>query len=111
MTISKHIYLSNRYNTAVRVNDVSVASCSEFLRLNSTQIEATVAESFRAFSPLMVELDQGSFLMRKEATPKTCWLEVVTNITSHRVPIHIISGKLNLESSDVVSSLSVLNCI
>lgn len=107
-TVSKHIYLSNRYNTAVRVNSVFVATCSEFLSINSTQIVTTVAESFRAFSPLTVGLDQQSFLSRKEATPKTCWLEVVTNITSHRVPIHIISGKLELESSDAVSVTTYL---
>jgi hypothetical protein len=98
--ISRVLIFTNRYNMPVTIHSAIPASCSEFIRMNSSLLDHSVVDSFRSFPPLFVEIDISQFRgnNEKEAVfPKTCWLEVLTNVSSQRFPVHFITGQLRVE--------------
>ena len=68
-----------------------------------------VAQSLQHWSPIKVDLQTHKLLRASAADssllPFTCWLELWTNVSSHRIPLHIISGLLDLSVLNAVSQL------
>jgi hypothetical protein len=73
-----------------------------------------VAQSLQPWPPIKVDL-QTHKLLRASTTdssllPFTCWLELWTNVSSHRIPLHIISGLLDLSVLNAVSQFEDSIC-
>jgi hypothetical protein len=98
--ISRSVIFTNGYNTPVAIRSSVAASCSDFIRVNSSLLDSSIAESFHTFLPLFLEIDISQFKGNKAKEvvfPKTCWLEIITNVSSQRFPIHFITGQLKVE--------------
>jgi hypothetical protein len=105
LTVSRMVTLTNRFNLPIQIEGVHVTTCSNFLSMNMMEIAGATADSFKNYPPILLELDILAFrLARYESLPKTCWLEIDSNATLQRIPIHLIAGKLELEAFEAVSN-------
>jgi hypothetical protein len=100
----RSIWFSNRFNLPVEVYSAYLTSCMEFLTVNASLMENSIVESFHSFPPLILTLSRFQFRMKQESLPRTCWIEIASNVTLQRIPIHLISGRLELEAFEAVRS-------
>lgn len=104
--VQREFVFTNYFNAHVSLQNVVVASCTDIFTTSGIS-EMVVVDSFGKWPSVVVEfnehaVEESSHLIT-DFLPKTCWLEVFTNISSHRIPIYIIDGSLDLVFMDAVS--------
>ena len=106
--IPREFVFTNYFNALVSLQNVVVASCNDIFS-SSGVLEEVVVDSFGKWPSVVVNFNETAVVemstMYSDFLPKTCWLEVFTNISSHRIPIYIIDGALELVFMDAVSHI------
>lgn len=111
-TIKRKISFKNLFPIPFKITNVGLTNCIGMFQLrenivgvflNTNESSASVQISLIPTALEAVYNHQRDFL------PKTCWLEVSTNISSQRIPLHIMKGNLIFDFLEGVSSLLLLN--
>ncbi len=96
---------TNYFNSAVVLENLQMTSCGDVFSLEHFELGG-VANSFGQWSPVDIgfqaELVHNLSLVNPDYLPRICWLELLTNISSHRVPLHLMEGVLHLQFMDAV---------
>lgn len=121
--IEREFRLTNYYSSAVMLQSVSVASCFGLLTVHSVSSAMDggvrdnngggddlkcnfVANSLTKWSPvyLRFNLSRAQHLIDADEKfiPKSCWADIETNVSAHRVPLHIVEGSLIVSFVDSV---------
>ena len=104
-----NITLTNFFNTKLGIRSANVVSCgsSNKLYLEVYSYQENAVNSLEQWSPLIMifyrALAQKAVVENVLSLPLTCFLEVVTNISTHKVPLHIIDGSIRLSNINAVS--------
>ncbi len=101
--IVQFIRLRNGYHSSAALNRLGLASCGELMKITYNGKQNVVAHG-ATWPGIRLELFTDP-LKRANALPRTCWLEVMTNISSQRIPLHLVDGKLNVELFEAVGVL------
>jgi hypothetical protein len=99
--IIQFIHLTNGYHTTATLQRIGLASCVEFMKIGYAGKQNIMQHGF-SWPPIRLELVTDS-LKRHNVLPKTCWLEISTNISSQRIPLHLIDGKMDIKLLESVS--------
>lgn len=106
--IPRDFVFTNYFNALVSLQNVVVASCNDIFSSDGVT-EEVVVDSFGKWPSVVVHFNETAVVelstQYADFLPKTCWLEVFTNISSHRIPIYIIDGALELVFMDAVRVL------
>eukprot|EP00599_Poterioochromonas_sp_BG-1_P009741 CAMPEP_0173139182 /NCGR_PEP_ID=MMETSP1105-20130129/4113_1 /TAXON_ID=2985 /ORGANISM="Ochromonas sp., Strain BG-1" /LENGTH=1473 /DNA_ID=CAMNT_0014051879 /DNA_START=117 /DNA_END=4538 /DNA_ORIENTATION=+ len=94
-TLSLHLY--NRFNVPIIIRDIKVSTCPEFVRWDTSAIKGSISAPNQAFPPFLLLMNK-SDNVESEIKSKTCWIELTTNASFQRLPLHFVSGKLSLEA-------------
>ena len=90
--------LYNYYNAPVSLSSASVETCAGFVEmlsdLKALPVEDT--ESWHRLKLLVHRHDAVNTLRPLGRLPFTCWLDVGTNVSTHRIPLHLTDGCLRL---------------
>ncbi len=105
LTVFREFMFTNYFNAPVGLVSVTVASCADLFSVASLEGDHVV-DSLGKWDPVSVGFNGGLVAeyaaMSPDFLPKTCWLEVLTNISSHRIPLHVMDGALDLQFMDAV---------
>ena len=120
--VEREFLLTNYFSIPVTLQAISVGSCSEVLSVDNYNSSGSGSgsssvlldrdgngnsvSSLSKWPPIMIyfNLTRAQQLAESEEKylPKTCWAEILTNVSSHRVPLHIVDGALLLSFMDAV---------
>ncbi len=104
--VQRDLVLINYFQDPVAINVVTVSGCNSFITtsIGKNDFRNQVIGSTDNLQPIPLtfhqELAIDYFDMHPDSLPYTCWLEVWTNISSHRIPLHIVNGALTLAFTD-----------
>jgi hypothetical protein len=106
---AREFFLTNYFSVPVTLKSVSVSSCLEIVTTAPRSLaENNSAGSLSKWEPitLFFNATRAREAVEREAglLSKTCWLELLTNVSSHRVPLRIMQGTQLLSFSDAVSA-------
>jgi hypothetical protein len=83
--------------SAFALNDVRLTTCQDIFQLRSFP---------NPHIPYVTSiiLEVSSFIPRDRlgSMPRTCWAEMMTNVSSHRIPLHISDGRIELDYFNAV---------
>jgi hypothetical protein len=97
--VLREFVFSNFFSVAVTLQGVSAATCQDVISVIGIP-KVQVANRMEAWEPIVLLFNVSRAIMTsmsKEGLPFTCWLELWTNISSHRIPLHVLDGDLNLK--------------
>ena len=118
--VEREFLLTNYFSVPVTLQMISVGSCAEVLSVDKYNRSGSggstamlgrdglgsSAASLSKWPPIMIyfNLTRAHQLADSEEKflPKTCWAEILTNVSSHRVPLHIVDAALLLSFTDAV---------
>ena len=118
--ITHTVRIGNFFDAPLALLDVSFHACEDFMSTdfvppNSTDILYSTPESkivvnkLEAWKPIKITLKAALvyalYRENHDFLPKVCFMDLKTNISSHRVPINVVSGALSIEYMDMVSSI------
>jgi len=121
--ITHTVRIGNFFDAPLALLDVTFNSCEEFMSTdfvppNSTDILYSTSESrivvnkLEAWKPIKITLKAALvyalYRENHDFLPKVCFMDLKTNISSHRVPIHVVSGALSIEYMDMVRIFGVV---
>lgn len=99
--VVRTLHLSRFFSISVDIVSIEFPGCREFLSINYSHKAITRNES------AIITFHEQLFLSKVkddlERIPKTCWMDIVTNYTLHKVPLYIIDGLLQIELINAVS--------
>ena len=105
----REFLLTNYFSVPVTLQAISISACTEVITTESSILANNSADSLNKWGPISLQFNQSKALslLDKDRSflPKTCWLEILTNVSSHRVPLHIIDGSLSISFMDAVKSI------
>ena len=90
--------LANHYNAPVTLTSATVESCAGFVEVVGDYEASSAApqESWPSLRLMLHSHDAVRSLRPFGRLPFTCWLEVGTNVSTHRIPLHLTDGCLRL---------------
>ena len=99
--LTRQVYFSNYFQVPISLQMISSATCGDLIYIDPSSIPQGAVNSLEKWSAINVTYDV-NLASRKsnELLPFTCWLEVWTTISSHRIPIHLVDGALKLAFID-----------
>lgn len=99
----QEVSFHNYYSLPIAMYTAQITSCNELVRLQTIPGEAVLAP-LEVWGPVKLAFCMEKILHRYDAdsSPKTCWMELQSNATTHRVPIYISDGRLEIEAIDTV---------
>jgi hypothetical protein len=102
------LQFTNYYSIPLQLTTVSVGSCSHELSFfNASLGSVQNARSLEPWLPIQLYFHSGLarhlLQTQPDLFPVTCWLEVWTNISTHRIPLQVFSGSLSLDFPNSVS--------
>lgn len=118
--LRREIKLTNYFDAPVALLDAQFTSCgdifsTDFRRPTVQEVAHPVANSgvvvdyMLPWKPIQVFLKRavvyGLYRENNAYLPRTCHLDVTTNVTTHRVALHIVTGALSIDYMDVVSDV------
>jgi len=95
--VRKNITLTNYFNLAIKVTSIVPSTGCENLFSVAMPGRLESGDALLSFPSFEVQLDTGVAmhrLARKKRLPFTCWLDVLTNVSSHRIPLTVTDGRL-----------------
>jgi hypothetical protein len=104
--IQRNLGLINYFQDPIAVNIVELSACNSIITttVDRADLRNQVVGSTDKLQSIPLTFHQdlavNHFSVYPDALPYTCWLELWTNISSHRIPLHIISGALSLAFTD-----------
>jgi hypothetical protein len=116
----REMKMTNYFDAPVALLDAKISGCDGIL--STDFVPPTVQELVRAvpnagivvegmhpWKPINVYLQRALvYALYRENIgylPKTCSLDITTNVSAHRVPLHILTTALSIEYMDVVSPI------
>jgi hypothetical protein len=119
----REMKMTNYFDAAVALLDAKISGCDGILSTDfvpptvqevahPTPNAGIVVEGMHPWRPINVYLQRALVyaLYREDIAylPKTCNLDITTNVSVHRVPLHILTTALSIEHMDVVSIVALL---
>jgi hypothetical protein len=119
--LRREIKLTNYFDAPVALLDARFTNCedvlsTDFRRPTLHEVahpapqSGVVVDYLLPWKPILVQLKlavvYGLYREDNAYLPKTCHLDVTTNVTTHRIALHIVSGALTIDYMDVVSSFA-----
>lgn len=106
---SSQLVLANYFSAPVQLLGVVVSSCTGVMSVTVAE-PGGVASSFERWQPMEVTVNVSDiatefWVSEQSFLPKTCWLEVQTNISVHRIPVHLVDGRLEVQFMDAVCAI------
>ena len=98
------IPLKNNFPVPLKILHIGLSNCADIIQVDQYLIGQIFLPN-ETSNPLIIQIPSASIaaIRHYRITPRTCWLELVTNITTQRVPLHLIEGKLSLDLIEGVS--------
>jgi hypothetical protein len=96
-TIREFIF-TNFFSVSVSLQGISAATCNNVINVIAIP-SAVSANRMESWSPVVLLFNVSNAIITsisKGGLPFTCWLELWTNISSHRIPLHVLDGDLNV---------------
>ena len=119
----RHVVLTNFYSAPLQILDVSSTTCPDVFFVAPVEPNLSM-DSLEKSSAIQVQFNRvvaQEMFKHKGTLPKSCWLEVQTNLSTVRVPLLVMDGSLDVSSDTEVcslycpvpecDSLGVLHCI
>lgn len=107
----QEINFQNHYPTSIIIYTVQVQTCPDLIQLINLP-ESREIGTMRTWGPLKVHFCMDKILyhyaLEDDFVPKTCWLEVQSNISNIRFPVYITDGRLEVDLIDAVRIHSVI---
>lgn len=98
---SRHeLVISNYGRTAMKVESIQMNNCHQIFRASFRRRRINPYVRLEVVRDIDVE-DIGM-------VPRTCWLEIATNVSVYKVPIHIANARVELDAISGVSISSFL---
>jgi hypothetical protein len=116
--VHREIKLINHYDAMVALTDARLTNCQDIMYTDYApptpqQVtypghnQGVVVDYLHPWKPINVYLRKALVyaLYREDSgyLPRTCHLDVTTNVTSNRVPLQLLTGALSIDYMDVVS--------
>jgi hypothetical protein len=102
----KEVKFANYYPNPISIHSAQLHSCHDVMKIVEEPKVSTL-QPLESWGPLKigycVEKILYHYINTQNFLPKTCWLEVISNISSHRVPLYVLDGKIDVEMVDSVS--------
>jgi hypothetical protein len=96
----RDLVLTNFYDAPLQIIEVSSTSCPDVFFVQPLESNLSV-DSLQKFSPIQVQFNRlvaQEMFKSKGTLPKSCWLEVQTNLSTVRFPLLVIDGSLDISS-------------
>ena len=107
---TQKVNVTNHFPNTVQIMGVKLLSCLDFMFFNNINFEKIRSLQSSSVVELGLNISKLRRIMQTNSNflPKTCWLEIWTNITSQRLPFHITEGTIKLEYIETVSYFSIV---
>lgn len=101
---SREFIFTNYFSSPVALQLISLATCGDLLSVTEDPIHTDPIPSLQKWPPITinfnVDVTTRAIQRSPDLLPFTCWLELWTNVSSHRIPLHIIDGSIKLSYMD-----------
>jgi hypothetical protein len=90
----RKLVLTNYFSAPLTLQGVAADTCNEAITVTAMP-EVLTAEKMDRWGPVTLVYNLSNAIhisASKDGLPFTCWLELWTNISSHRIPLHIMDG-------------------
>jgi hypothetical protein len=90
----RKLVLTNYFSAPLTLQGVAADTCNEAITVTAMP-EILIANKMDRWGPVTLVYNLSNAIhisSSKEGLPFTCWLELWTNISSHRIPLHIMDG-------------------
>ncbi|RYG68633.1 hypothetical protein EON64_04760 [archaeon] len=107
----RNISFLSYFPSTVTLQSVQQLNCQNMIKLAHLPVEAAV-RPLESWGPVTLAFCVDKLLYRlyaKKEPSRVCWLDVSSNVSSHRIPIYLQEGRLEVELIDAVSILVSLH--
>lgn len=96
----RDMVLTNFYDAPLQILEVTSTTCPDVFFVHPVESNLSV-DSLQKFSPIQVQFNRlvaHEMFKGKGILPKSCWLELQTNLSTVRFPLLVIDGSLDISS-------------
>lgn len=95
----RKLVLTNYFSVPLTLQGVTAETCNEVIAVTAMP-EVLTANKMDRWGAVTLVYNVSNAIhisSSKDGLPFTCWLELWTNISSHRIPLHIMDGDVNVK--------------
>jgi hypothetical protein len=100
-TVRREISFTNFFDSPIIFQNVLISTCTDIFSMENMHYDTERSlNSFEKWHPITLNFNQqlvAHYISQlSNYLPRTCWIEVFTNVTSHRIPLHVFDGFVGL---------------